>query len=134
MQVDPANEKPIFLQLAEAIEDNILKGIYAEETQIPSTTELAVVLKINPATANKGVNLLVDEGVVYKKRGMGMFVCPGARKKVVQKRKHAFFQDFVLPLLKEAEKLGFTPEDVVGWLNQSTAKPAGERTNPDERG
>ncbi len=79
------------------MEDNILKGIYAEETQIPSTTEVAVTLKVNPATVNHGVNLLVDEGIIYKKRGVGMFVCTGAREKILMRRKQAFAQDFSIP-------------------------------------
>ncbi len=81
MRLDPGNEKPIFIQLAEAVEDNILKGIYAEETQIPSTTEVAVTLKVNPATVNHGMNLLVDQGIIYKKRGVGMFVMYGCARK-----------------------------------------------------
>ena len=132
MQLDPANEKPIFLQLAETVEDNILKGIYAEETQIPSTTEVAVTLKVNPATVNRGVNLLVDEGIIYKKRGVGMFVSPGAREKILSRHKQAFLQDFLLPMLEEAKNLGFTREDVVGMLNQLTIVAAAERRNPDE--
>ena len=119
MQLANGNEKPIFLQLAEAVEDNILKSIYAEETQIPSTTEVAVTLKVNPATVNRGVNLLVDEGIIYKKRGLGMFVCTGAREKILARRKQAFFQDFLLPLLEEAKNLGISREDVVGMLNHS---------------
>jgi GntR family transcriptional regulator len=117
MQLDPGNEKPIFIQLAEAVEDNILKGIYAEETQIPSTTEVAVTLKVNPATVNHGVNLLVDEEIIYKKRGVGMFVSTGAREKILVRRKQAFPQDFLLPLLEEATNLGLSHEDVVGMLN-----------------
>jgi DNA-binding transcriptional regulator YhcF (GntR family) len=128
MQLDSGNEKPIFIQLAEAIEDNILKGIYAEETQISSTTEVAVTLKVNPATANRGVNLLVDEGIIYKKRGVGMFVSTGAREKILLRRRQAFFQDFLLPMLEEAKNLGLSPQDVVEMLNQATA----ERKDLDE--
>lgn len=72
MQLNMNDDKPIFLQFAEELENGILKGIYEEETQIPSTTEVAVKLKINPATAKRGVNLLVDEGIIYKK---GELVC-----------------------------------------------------------
>jgi DNA-binding transcriptional regulator YhcF (GntR family) len=85
------SEKPIYLQLAEAIEDDILKGIFEEETQVPSTTDISVGLKINPATAGKGINLLVDEEILYKKRGVGMFVSLGARQKITEKRKEVFF-------------------------------------------
>ena len=132
MQLDPGNEKPIFIQLAESIEDNILKGIYAEETQIPSTTEVAVTLKVNPATVNRGVNLLVDEGIIYKKRGVGMFVSTGGRERILTQRKQAFFQDFLLPLLEEARYLGLSREDVIEMLNHSTNEATTERRNLDE--
>ena len=120
MQLDPGTEKPIFIQLAEAVEDNVLKGVYAEETQIPSTTEVAVTLRVNPATVNRGVNLLVDEGIIYKKRGVGMFVSSGAREKILARRKQAFFEDYLLPLLEEAKNLGISREDIAGMLNHST--------------
>jgi GntR family transcriptional regulator len=120
MQLDAENEKPIFIQLAESIEDNILKGIYPEETQIPSTTEVAVILKINPATVNRGVNLLVDDGIIYKKRGVGMFVCQGAHEKIMAKHKQAFYHNFLLPMLDEAKNLGLSRQDVIGMLNSST--------------
>lgn len=120
MQLDAENEKPIFIQLAESIEDNILKGIYPEETQIPSTTEVAVTLKINPATVNRGVNLLVDDGIIYKKRGVGMFVCQGAHEKIMAKHKQAFYQNFLLPILEEAKNLGLSREEISQMLNSST--------------
>ena len=132
MQLDPGNEKPIFIQLAEAVEANILKGIYAEETQIPSTTEVSVTLKVNPATINRGVNLLVDEGIIYKKRGLGMFVSRGAREKILTRRRQAFFQDFVLPLLEEAKNLGLSPEDVMRMMNHSTSEVTNERRDLNE--
>jgi DNA-binding transcriptional regulator YhcF (GntR family) len=68
------DERPIFIQLAEQLENEILSGIYNEEDQVPSITEFSVAYKINPATALKGINLLVDAGLLYKKRGVGMFV------------------------------------------------------------
>ena len=112
------SEQPIYIQLAEAIEDDVLKGIMAEDTQIPSTTEISVALKINPATARKGVNLLVDEGILYKKRGVGMFVTVGARKKVMLKRKAAFYQSFVVTLLAEAEKLDISHHELVEMIER----------------
>jgi len=132
MQLEAESEKPIFLQLAESIEDNILKGIFLEETQIPSTTEVAVSMKVNPATINRGVNLLVDEGIIYKKRGLGMFVSRGAREKILTRRRQAFFQDFVLPLLEEAKNLGLSPEDVMRMMNHSTSEVTNERRDLNE--
>ncbi len=130
MQLDPDHEKPIYLQLAEAVEDNILKGIYDEETQIPSTTEVSVTLKVNPATVNRGVNLLVDEGIIYKRRGVGMFVSQGARDKILARRRQAFYQDFLLPLLEEAKNIGLSRDDVIGMLRDSNngAAPIKERS------
>ncbi|MBN2325373.1 MAG: GntR family transcriptional regulator [Spirochaetes bacterium] len=120
MQLNPDNEKPIFLQLAEELEDDILKGIFAEDSQIPSTTEIAVSFKINPATANRGVNLLVDEGIIFKKRGIGMFVAAGAREKIVSKRRTAFYNSYVLPLLKESKTLDITKNEIITMIKKDT--------------
>jgi len=116
--LDFDSEQPIYIQLAEAIEDDVLKGIFAEDTQIPSTTEISVALKINPATARKGVNLLVDEGILYKKRGVGMFVTPGAMRKVMQKRRAKFYESFVVTLLEEAGKLDISPQEVAEMIER----------------
>lgn len=110
--------QPIYIQLAEAIEDDILKGIMQEETQVPSTTEISVALKINPATARKGVNMLVDEGILYKRRGVGMFVSVGAREKVMRKRRAEFYESFVVTLLDEAEKLNISQEELVEMIER----------------
>lgn len=118
MHLNMSGEKPIFLQFAEELEDNILKGIFGEETQIPSTTEVAVKFKINPATANRGVNLLVDEGIIYKKRGIGMFVTTGAREKIVANRKNAFYEGYILSLVEEAKKLNITQDEIIAMLER----------------
>lgn len=116
MLIDFNSEKPIYLQLAEAIEDNILKGIFEEEAQIVSTTEISVKYKINPATAGKGVNVLVDEGILYKKRGLGMFVSTGAKKKILEKRRNSFYREYVQSLLEEAAKLNISKEDIIKMI------------------
>lgn len=116
MILDFNGELPIYMQLAEAIEDDVLKGIMQEDTQIPSTTEMSLALKINPATARKGVNLLVDAGILYKKRGVGMFVAVGAQRKVKVKRRAKFYESFVVALLDEAEKLGISRSEVVAMI------------------
>jgi GntR family transcriptional regulator len=103
-----------------------------EETQIPSTTEVAVTLKVNPATVNRGVNLLVDEGIIYKKRGVGMFVSTGAREKILARRRQAFYQNFLLPLLEEASNIGLSRQDVIGMLNHSDQHGAAERSSQNE--
>ena len=95
MLIRPDSEKPIFLQISQGLEDAILAGVYPEESQIPSITEFATTYKINPATALKGINLLVDAGIVYKKRGLGMFVAPGAVEKLREKHFAAWKKEAV---------------------------------------
>ena len=118
VQLITNGDKPLFLQFAEQLEDNILKGIFEEETQIPSTTEVAVKFKINPATANRGVSLLVDDGIIYKKRGIGMFVNTGAREKIRTKRKNSFFESYILSLLHEAQKLEITKCQIIDLIER----------------
>ncbi len=118
MQINFESAKPIFLQIADGLEDAILAGAFAEEEQIPSITELAVGLKINPATALKGINLLVDNGIVYKKRGVGMFVATGAMEKLRQKRKDEFFEHYILDLIAEAKCLGLTAQDIKSMIER----------------
>ena len=118
MQLNSSDDRPIFLQFAEELENNILKGIFEEETQIPSTTEVAIKLKINPATANRGVNLLVEEDIIYKKRGIGMFVSIGARMKIIAKRKKAFYESYILSLLEEAKNLNITKGEIIDLIER----------------
>ena len=101
-------EKPIFLQLAEQLEDGILSGAYPEGSQVPSITEYAATYKINPATALKGINQLVNAGLLYKKRGIGMFVAEGAQENLRKQRSEAFYHDYVEKMVREAKGLGLT--------------------------
>lgn len=110
--------RPIFLQLADAIEEGILNGTYAEETQIPSTTEFAAFHRINPATALKGITRLVDAGVLYKKRGIGMFVAAGARDALVAARRETFRDDYIRPLTAEARALGITVDELAEMIRK----------------
>ncbi|PJJ61630.1 GntR family transcriptional regulator [Compostimonas suwonensis] len=110
--------KPIFVQISEQIENDILGGSLAEESQIPSTNEFAAFYRINPATAGKGVARLVDDGILYKKRGIGMFVTTGARDRLIERRRDEFRKDYLRPLLDEAAKLGITPEQVTDMIRK----------------
>lgn len=98
--------RPIFLQVAELLANSIMDGTLPEEGQVPSTNELAAFHRINPATAAKGVAQLVDDGILYKRRGIGMFVATGARAKLLDQRQQQFVHQYVRPLLDEARKLG----------------------------
>lgn len=122
MKLDFDSGKPIFLQIAEGIEDAILSGAFPEESQIPSITELSASYKINPATALKGINRLVDENIVYKKRGVGMFVNSGATEKLQQKRKNQFYDNYISKMVEEARRLGLSAEDVKVLIERGFAE------------
>ena len=115
--------RPLFQQIAEQIEDSVLDGTLAADTQVPSTNELAAFHRINPATAAKGINQLASDGILYKKRGIGMFVAGDARQRVLDRRREAFARDFVEPLLAEARRLGLSAADVQNLIE----KRGGER-------
>ena len=106
-------EKSIYLQIAESIETDILRGILLEEERVPSTNELAKLYAINPATAAKGVNILVDEGILYKKRGIGMFVAAGAKEAILNRRRSEFYDNYVKKLLEEAASIELDRDEVV---------------------
>lgn len=110
--------RPLFLQIAQELEDSILSGSLAEEAQAPSTNELAAFQRINPATAAKGINLLVDKGVLYKRRGIGMFVAAGAREALLAERRAAFAAEFVDPVVTEAQRLGMTPSELIDLVRE----------------
>ncbi|MFT4135332.1 GntR family transcriptional regulator [Microbacterium sp.] len=113
--------RALFLQIAESIEDAIIDGSLAEDSQAPSTNELAAFHRINPATAAKGIAMLTDKGVLYKRRGIGMFVAPGARALLRGERRAAFADRYVEPLLAEARTLGLSPDDLVTLLRERAA-------------
>lgn len=113
-----SQNKSIYLQLSEMIETDILRGILLEEERVPSTNELAKLYTINPATAAKGINLLVDEGILYKKRGIGMFVAEGAKEQIISKRREAFYENYVKSLLEEAKSLGISSEQLVAMIRE----------------
>ena len=116
------DSRPIFMQIAQMIENDIVDGILLEEAQVPSTNEFAAFHRINPATAAKGVNRLVDDGILYKKRGIGMFVATGSRAVLVGRRREDFYEQFVRPLAREARKLGIDSEQLLAMMaRESTA-------------
>jgi len=112
--------RPIFVQIAEQIEGQILDCVMREEGQVPSINELSAFHRINPATALKGVNLLVEAGILYKRRGIGMFVAPGARESVMARRREAFRSQYVRPLVIEAGKLAITPQQLTHMIEKES--------------
>jgi DNA-binding transcriptional regulator YhcF (GntR family) len=116
---------PLFVQIAEQIADDIVDGALAEGARVPSTNELAAFHRINPATAGKGINVLVDSGVVEKKRGLGMFVAPGARDRLRSERRARFAEQYVLPMLAEANRLDLDTPTLFALIQESRLRNGG---------
>jgi len=121
MQQRLTEDKSIYLQISQMIETDILRGILLEEERVPSTNELAKLYTINPATAAKGINILVDSEILYKKRGIGMFVAPGAVEKIRSRRRLEFYEHRLKELLAEAKSLGITKEELVEQIAKEEA-------------
>jgi DNA-binding transcriptional regulator YhcF (GntR family) len=116
--LDLNSDKSIYVQIAELIENEILIENLKEEEQAPSTNQFAKVYQINPATAGKGLNILVDEGILYKKRGIGMFVAEGARKKIIKKRQVSFFKEILPEIIMEADRLEITIDELIDYIKE----------------
>ena len=115
--------RPIFVQIAEFIENEIIDGSMPEETRVPSTNEFAAFYRINPATAAKGVSRLIDDGLLYKRRGVGMFVVAGARSVLMERRKEDFYRQYVAPMAREARKLGIGRTQLAEMLRRTEHEP-----------
>lgn len=112
------DSKPIFQQIADMIMDDIIDGELKEDEQIPSENELSQFFGINRATVRKGLQLLADHDLVYKKRGIGMFVSPGARLKLVKERQQRYVEDYLRPLLSEAKRIGLDTSSVIELIKK----------------
>lgn len=119
MRIDTASKTPIYLQISNALEDKILEEEYLEDMQIPSTTELSMQLKINPHTVLKGMNLLVDQKILYKKRGIGMFVSPGSLTIIKEKRRRYLLKTKMKDLLNEARLLEVSKKELIEIIEGS---------------
>ncbi|WP_102413082.1 GntR family transcriptional regulator [Beduinella massiliensis] len=116
----------IYMQVAQMIEDDILAGRLEPEDAVPSTNAVSRHFNINPATVAKGFSLLVDEGIIYKKRGIGMFVSPGSRELVEQKRQKAFFEARLPSLIAEAKALGIRSDQIRAAVDAYMNEDGGE--------
>jgi len=112
-------EKSIYIQISEMIENDILRDVLLEDERVPSTNELAKLYAINPATAAKGINILVDAGILYKKRGIGMFVSDGAKEVIRTKRKVQFYENYVSEIVNEAKTLGITKAELIAGIEKN---------------
>jgi GntR family transcriptional regulator len=110
---------PLFVQVADRLAGQIADGGLAEGARVPSTNELAAFYRINPATAAKGINVLADGGLLEKRRGIGMFVATGARKRLLARRRAEFAQRYVEPLLTEAARLGIDADELFALIREA---------------
>lgn len=108
--------QPIYIQIAHDLEHQILTGTLAEGDQVMSTTQYSTLYRINPATVAKGFSLLIDGGILEKRRGIGTFVAPGARELLNQRAREAFVDDHLAPLLNRAADIGMTPEALIDLI------------------
>lgn len=115
----PFDERtPIYQQIADRLRHAILSGELAEGDQVMSTTQYATTYRINPATAAKAMGALVEEGLLHKRRGLGMFVSPGARRRLQTRRRATFWDDSLAPVLAEAAALGITTDQLITYLKE----------------
>lgn len=112
------DDQPIYMQVKNYIEDSIINGTIKEGDRVPSTNEFAKFYKINPATAAKGVNELVTDEILWRRRGVGMFVQKGAREQLIEKRRQYFYENYILPLTEEAKKLQIPKEQLLKMIRE----------------
>ena len=116
---------PIFAQIAERLAEQIADGTLAEGERAPSSNELAAFYRINPATAAKGINVLIDDGLLEKRRGVGMFVAAGARDRLLDVRRRRFAERFVQPMVSEASRLGIDATALLALVRESSEAKEG---------
>ncbi len=124
--------EPIYVQIAAWIRAQVLSGELGEEEQVMSTTQFATTFRINPATAAKAFSGLVEEGVLYKRRGLGMFVAVGARERLLDDHRKRYFEDVLAPALQQADILGIPTDEVVAYVLGTNGKRSSDRRNKEE--
>lgn len=128
-----SDDKPIYLQIKEYLEGEILNGSLQDGEQIPSTNELASFFSINPITVLKGVTMLSDEDIIYKKRGIGMFVSDGACKRIQERYRNVFTAENVEPLVQKAKALQFTQKELEAFIKEAWNTPPDEESPRKEK-
>ena len=114
--------KPIYQQIADELRDLIGAGTLAPGDRVPSTNELSAYYSVNPTTSAKALTKLSNEGLLEKRRGLGMFVLESARKQVLRTRREAFARDFVQPFVHEANQLGITTEELTAMIEKERTR------------
>jgi len=120
--LNSASLKPIYLQIAEWLEDEILSGHLREDERVYSQYQLAEIFNVNPATAGKSLALLAEKGIIYKKRGLGMFTALNAAEKIRSSRTESLLQQMVNDLVWEAKKLNVDKERLIAMIRQAASQ------------
>lgn len=110
------DSQPVFIQIMETIESDIITGVYKTDDLIISTTQISKVYAVNPTTAVKAISKLTDAGILYKKRGIGMCVAEGARERITMRRRDVFLNQTIDALLDEAKTLGISLDELVSVI------------------
>lgn len=126
MKLNPDETKPIYLQIAEWLENEIISGNIESDEKIYSQYQLADIFNINPATAAKGLNVLADEHILYKKRGLGMFVTENGKERILEKRRNQMMRKMVMDLVQEAERLQVSEEELINMIKSMGVNRRGE--------
>ena len=113
-----SNDKPIYIQMADRLCDEILSGVYQDDDRIPSVREYAVLFEVNTNTAVKAYDELARANIIYNKRGLGYFVTPGAKKQILKERKQAFMKEHLPELFRQMKLLGIKKEEVCNLFEQ----------------
>ena len=124
MELDVAGDKPIYVQISEWLENEILCERIKENEKVYSQYQLAEMFNINPATAAKGINILADQGILYKKRGLGMFLSANAKEKIQYRRKNHTLKKLVEEVVVEARRLGVYEDELIGMMREASRPDA----------
>jgi len=116
------DSQPVFLQIMDIIENDIITGVYKTDDLIISTTQISKVYSVNPTTAVKAVSKLTDAGILYKKRGIGMCVAEGAREKITQRRKEVFLNQTIDEIIIEAKTLNISMDELISVIKNKGKK------------
>ncbi|GFZ87837.1 GntR family transcriptional regulator [Compostibacillus humi] len=122
---------PIYLQIAEWIETEILKGNFQADEKVYSQYKLAEMFTINPATAAKGLNVLANENILYTKRGLGKFVTKEAKAIIIHKRKNQKLKGLINEIVMEAKRLHVREEELMVMLKKAMKESGGQSGGSD---
>ena len=121
------DSQPIFQQIIETIESDIITGVYQIDDLIISTTQISKVYSVNPTTAVKAISKMTDAGILYKKRGIGMCVAEGAREKITARRRDIFLNQTIGALLAEAKTLGISMDELISVITNGNENEEGAK-------